>query len=142
MRHTLATAVADHDLHMTHASSSTCLHIDLAKVAVNSRSVSKPPCGLRQKDRANCGRPLRDHFYHFDPSGAASLQFSNGRTRASPLGYVTARIFESTFIAIGIVSLLAFLTLRQDLGGAGSAGSLVPVGRSLVAPAGLRAGAR
>ena len=49
------------------------------------------------------------------------------------LGYVTARIIESTFIAIGIVSLLAIVTLRQDVGGAGGAGSLVPVGRSLVA---------
>ena len=42
------------------------------------------------------------------------------------LGYVTARIIDSTFIAIGIVSLLAIVTLRQDVGGPGSAGSLVP----------------
>ena len=49
------------------------------------------------------------------------------------LGYVTARIVESTFIAIAIGSLLAIVTLRQDVGGAGGAGSLVPVGRSLVA---------
>ncbi len=49
------------------------------------------------------------------------------------LGYVTARIIESTFIAIGIVSLLAIVTLRQDIGGTGGAGSLVPVGRSLLA---------
>jgi hypothetical protein len=49
------------------------------------------------------------------------------------LGYVTARVVESTFIATGIVSLLAIVTLRQDVGGAGGAGSLVPVGRSLVA---------
>ena len=37
------------------------------------------------------------------------------------LGYVTARVIESTFIAIGIVSLLAVVTLRQDVGGAGGA---------------------
>ena len=49
------------------------------------------------------------------------------------LGYVTARVIESTFIAIGIVSLLAIVTLRQDVGGAGGARSLVPLGRSLVA---------
>ena len=49
------------------------------------------------------------------------------------LGYVTARIIECTFIAIGIVSLLAIVTLRQDIGGPGGAGSLVPVGRSLLA---------
>jgi hypothetical protein len=55
------------------------------------------------------------------------------QNEALALGYVTARIVESTFIAIGIVSLLAIVTLRQDVGGAGGAGSLVPVGRSLVA---------
>ena len=49
------------------------------------------------------------------------------------LGYVAARIVESTFIATGIVSLLAIVTLRRDVGGAGGAGSLVPIGRSLVA---------
>ena len=53
------------------------------------------------------------------------------------LGYVSvsARLVESTFIAIGIVSLLAVVTLRQDLAGAagGDPGSLVTVGRSLVA---------
>jgi hypothetical protein len=49
------------------------------------------------------------------------------------LGYVTARDSDSTFIAIGIVSLHAIVTLRKDVGGAGGAGSLVPVGRSLVA---------
>jgi hypothetical protein len=49
------------------------------------------------------------------------------------LGYVTARLVECTFIAIGIVSVLAVLTLRQDVGGAAGAESLVTVGRSLVA---------
>ena len=51
------------------------------------------------------------------------------------LGYVTARIIESAFIAIGIVSLLATLTLRQDFtaGAVGDAGSFVTVGMSLVA---------
>ena len=51
------------------------------------------------------------------------------------LGYVTARLVESTFIAIGIVSLLAVMTLRQDLAQAtgGNPGSPVTVGRSLVA---------
>jgi Domain of unknown function (DUF4386) len=49
------------------------------------------------------------------------------------LGYVTARLVECTFIAIGILSLLAIVTLRQDVGGAGGADSLVPIGRSLVA---------
>jgi hypothetical protein len=48
------------------------------------------------------------------------------------LGYVTARVVESTFIAIGILSLLAVVTLRQDVGAAGG-DSLVIAGRSLVA---------
>jgi hypothetical protein len=48
------------------------------------------------------------------------------------LGYVTARVMESAFIAIGIVSLMAVVTLRQDVGAAGG-GSLVIAGRSLVA---------
>ena len=49
------------------------------------------------------------------------------------LGYVTARLVESTFIAIGIVSLLAIVTLRKDVGFGGGAGSLVTAGRSFVA---------
>lgn len=48
------------------------------------------------------------------------------------LGYVTARIVESAFIAVGLLSLLAIVTLRQDPAGA-SAGSLVAIGHSLVA---------
>jgi hypothetical protein len=48
------------------------------------------------------------------------------------LGYVAARVVESAFIAIGIVSLLAGVTLRQDVGSAGGS-SVVMVGRSLVA---------
>jgi hypothetical protein len=48
------------------------------------------------------------------------------------LGYVAARIVECTFILIGILSLLAVVTLRQGAAGA-DAGSLVTVGKSLVA---------
>jgi hypothetical protein len=48
------------------------------------------------------------------------------------LGYVTARIAESTFIAIGIVSLLAVVSLGHQAAG-GDAGSLVTTGKSLVA---------
>jgi hypothetical protein len=49
------------------------------------------------------------------------------------LGYVTARLVECAFIAVGILSILAVVTLRQDVGGAADAGSLVTTGRSLVA---------
>jgi hypothetical protein len=50
------------------------------------------------------------------------------------LGYVTVRVVESCLIAVGIVSLLAVVTLRQDLAGGGTDNaSLVLTGRSLVA---------
>ena len=51
------------------------------------------------------------------------------------LGYVGARLVECTFIAIGIVSILAVVTLRQDFAGAagGDPGSFVTAGKSLVA---------
>jgi hypothetical protein len=48
------------------------------------------------------------------------------------LGYVTARLVECAFIAVGILSLLAIVTLRQETAGADAA-SLVTVGKSLVA---------
>jgi Domain of unknown function (DUF4386) len=51
------------------------------------------------------------------------------------LGYVTVRVVESCLIAVGIVSLLAVVTLRQDLaGGTGTdSASLILSGRTLVA---------
>jgi Domain of unknown function (DUF4386) len=36
------------------------------------------------------------------------------------LGYVTARLVECTFIAVGLFSVLAVVTLRQDASGAGA----------------------
>lgn len=51
------------------------------------------------------------------------------------LGYVTVRVVESSLIAVGIVSLLAVVTLRGDLAGAADTNhaSLILTGRSLVA---------
>jgi hypothetical protein len=50
------------------------------------------------------------------------------------LSYVASRIVESILIVIGLISLLAVVTLRADLAGAGAdAGSLAVAGRSLVA---------
>ena len=51
------------------------------------------------------------------------------------VGYVSARIMESAFALVGIMSLLAIVTLRQDLGGTagGDAASLLAVGNSLTA---------
>ncbi len=48
------------------------------------------------------------------------------------LGYVTARMVESGFIAVGIVALLALNTLRLE-GAAGDAAALTVAGQSLVA---------
>ncbi len=56
------------------------------------------------------------------------------QNEALSLSYVAARIMESTFIAVGLLSLMAIVTLRQDLAGTGAdAASLDVVGRSLVA---------
>jgi hypothetical protein len=50
------------------------------------------------------------------------------------LGYVTARVMESVFIGIGILSVLTIVTLRQDLSGAvgADAAALATVGTALV----------
>jgi len=48
------------------------------------------------------------------------------------LGYVTARLVECTLIAIGLVSVLAVVSLGQDTAG-GDAGSLGAVGYALAA---------
>jgi hypothetical protein len=48
------------------------------------------------------------------------------------LGFVTARVVESVFIAVGILSLLTVVTLRQEAAGA-DAGALLAVGQALVA---------
>jgi len=50
------------------------------------------------------------------------------------LGFVTSRVLEAAVIMIGVVSLLAVVTLRQDIGTPGAhADSLVTTGRALVA---------
>ena len=52
------------------------------------------------------------------------------QNEAVALGYAAVRIFEATMIAVGIVSLLSVVTLRQDLADASDAVSL---GQGLVA---------
>jgi hypothetical protein len=49
------------------------------------------------------------------------------------LGFVTARVVECVFIAVGILSLLTVVTLRQAGAAGAEAASLVTVGESLVA---------
>jgi hypothetical protein len=68
--------------------------------------------------------------------GTAVVPFSIYKRQSEPLalGFVTARVMESTFIAVGILSMLALVTLRQDLaGGDTDPATLETVGRSLVA---------
>jgi hypothetical protein len=50
------------------------------------------------------------------------------------LGYVAARIVEATIVIVGIVSLLAVVTMRRDFAGNGAnAAALVIAGKTLVA---------
>lgn len=49
------------------------------------------------------------------------------------LGFVTARLLEAAVIAIGVVSLLAVVTLRQTGSAGADPGSLVSAGQALVA---------
>src|SRR5215208_917189 len=49
------------------------------------------------------------------------------------LGYVTARVMECVFIAVGILSLLTIVTLRQEATASADAASLLTAGESLVA---------
>jgi hypothetical protein len=69
--------------------------------------------------------------------GVAVVMFPILRRESEPLalGYVASRIVEATMICVGIISLLAVLTLRSDLAASigSNGGSLVIVGRTLVA---------
>src|ERR687893_1275229 len=49
------------------------------------------------------------------------------------LSFVAARVVESVFIAVGILSVLSLMTLRQEAAAGADAGSLIAVGQSLVA---------
>ncbi len=51
------------------------------------------------------------------------------------LGYVAARVVESTIIVVGIISLLAVVTMRRDYAGSGGAdaATFVIAGKALVA---------
>jgi hypothetical protein len=54
------------------------------------------------------------------------------QNEALALGYVTARLIECGFIAVGLLSLLTVATLQQQASSANAA-TLVPIGKSLVA---------
>jgi hypothetical protein len=48
------------------------------------------------------------------------------------LGFVTSRMVEAAVVLIGVVSLLAVVTLRQDYAGTGDAAAFTPVATALV----------
>ena len=52
-------------------------------------------------------------------------------SQTGAVGYVSARLVESVFILVGLMSLLTIVTLRQDLGA--DAGSLMTMGSALTA---------
>jgi len=53
------------------------------------------------------------------------------QSEVAALGWVSARIMESAFIALGVISLLAMLTLRQDA--TADSATLAAIGDSLIA---------
>ena len=55
------------------------------------------------------------------------------RERGGALGYVASRVLESTVIVVGLISVLAVVTLRQDFAAAGGDATLYVTGKSLVA---------
>jgi hypothetical protein len=57
------------------------------------------------------------------------------QSEAAALGFVTTRLLEAATIFIGVISLLAVVTLRQDAAGTSGADatSLVTTGHALVA---------
>jgi hypothetical protein len=67
--------------------------------------------------------------------GTAVAVFSVARRvhEGFALGFVTTRVMEAAIISIGVISLLAALTLRSEGVAAADAGAAVVVGRSLVA---------
>jgi Domain of unknown function (DUF4386) len=56
------------------------------------------------------------------------------QNEAAALGFVTSRMLEAAIIVIGVVSLLAVVTLRQELAGASGTDTvcLTTTGRALV----------
>jgi hypothetical protein len=67
-------------------------------------------------------------------TGVALFPVLKRQNESVALGFVTARLFETGIIVVGIISVLSIVTLRQDAAVAGADPvSLVNTGRSLVA---------
>ena len=67
-------------------------------------------------------------------TGVVLYSIVKRQSESLALGYVTARVVESTFILVGLLCLVSALTLRQDLAGAtgAEATSMIATGSSLV----------
>ncbi len=68
-------------------------------------------------------------------TGVVLFPILKRQNEALALGFVASRIVESTVIAVGLMNLLAIITLRQDIGGAAGAdpAALTVAAKSLVA---------
>jgi hypothetical protein len=68
-------------------------------------------------------------------TGVALFPVLKRQNEGVALGFVTARLFETGIIVVGIISVLSIVTLRQDVGASAGAdaASLVNTGRALIA---------
>jgi hypothetical protein len=68
-------------------------------------------------------------------TGVALFPVLKRQNEGVALGFVTARLFETGIIVVGIISILSIVTVRQDVGATAGAdaASLVGIGRALVA---------
>ena len=68
-------------------------------------------------------------------TGVALFPVLKRQNEGVALGFVTARLFETGIIVVGIISVLSIVTLRQDVGATAGAdaASLVSTGRALIA---------
>src|SRR4051794_40192003 len=60
-------------------------------------------------------------------TGVALFPILKRQNESVALGFVTARLFETGIIVVGIISVLSIVTLRQDVGTAAGGGPPAPV---------------
>jgi Domain of unknown function (DUF4386) len=68
-------------------------------------------------------------------TAVALFPVAKRQSETAALGFVAARVLEAGLILVGVISLLAIVTLRRDVAGTADAdpGALVTVGHTLVA---------
>ncbi|MGH3510453.1 MAG: DUF4386 domain-containing protein, partial [Nocardioidaceae bacterium] len=65
-------------------------------------------------------------------SAVALFPVVKRQNESMALGFITSRLMEAAVVMIGVVSLLAVVTMRQDYAGAADATSLLTTGHALV----------